>query len=446
MVIFEQVCKTYSATSDLEACVKNMTRPLNDIDITNLPRIDKLGIVGSCVAIIALVFSSLRGWAVLNLEIPTYVVYGSSSILIVALSVCGFVTRKRFKTFQLVTLRNSLLINLILGLWFLTGEFLLGGKFDASYAYLFLLPYIVFIFFRVPVSGLHIAFNVIAIVISFSVISNFIISMNAGGLEYLLDYNTKLYPDSFKAMSRSGEYLRVGGYIGNYHDAANILGMLSAYYFVKFLIDREITKLMMAIIVVVAMAFTQSTANIILAIATCLIFALYVVIRKGNFSVVILFLAVVFLIAFVVMLVPETLVFTGRVVNPDFKGMATSLSVNMLFAPYFWVGHGYAFNSEFVDTEVALLKAILQLGLAQAAILYWILIYPIYIFVKNKSHSLTPLPYLAAIFFGFFSLLHYGSLFRSTNIVLFYAMYTLALSVYNSDFNGHVQKAEQNSV
>jgi hypothetical protein len=47
--------------------------------------------------------------------------------------------------------------------------------------------------------------------------------------------------------------------------------------------------------------------------------------------------------------------------------------------------------------------------------------------MRNKSRDLFALPYLAAVVFGFISLVHYGSLFRSTNIAVFYAMYALAM-------------------
>lgn len=395
--------------------------------VNSQSRPHKLGTLASYFVVFVLAFMSLRGWVVLNLNVPTEVVYGFSSMLIIALAMYGFNCRFRIKDNNLTFLRNLLIVNLLMGIYYAIGTKLLGGAIDVSILYLYLLPYIVFLFLRISAKKLHMGLFLIFVGISFSIIDNFRISLTgADGLEYLEEYNAKLRPLVFEAMSRTGNYFRVGGYTGSYHDSANILGMLGSYYYVKSIIDRSWLTIFIAMIALVAMTFTQSATNIVFALFTCFMFTIYIAVKKPTVGTSILLSAIAVMVVFIASTFPEVLVFTDRVgADGDWEGMGNKLSIDVLFTPYFWVGYGYTAGSEYMKTEIGFLKGILELGLAPACLLYWILIYPAYIFVKNKSQPIAALPYLAAIVFGFLSLAHYGSLFRSTNIAIFYAMYAL---------------------
>lgn len=390
-------------------------------------RLHKLGVLASYFVVFVLAFTSLRGWAVLNLNVPPEIVYGFSSILLISLAIYGFNCRLRIKDSNLTSLRNLLIVNLLMGIYYIAGTKFLGGEIDISVLYLYVLPYILFLFLRISAKKLHVGLFLIFVGISFSVIDNFRIALTgADGLGYLEAYNTKLRPLVFGAMSRTGDYLRVGGYTGSYHDSANILGMLGSYYYVKSLTDKNWLAIMIAMIALLAMTFTQSAANIILTFFTCLMFTIYLAVKKPTLGMGILLLAITFMVAFIGATFPEVLVFTGRIgAASDWEGMGNKLSLEVLLTPYFWLGYGYAAGSEFINTEIGFLKGILQLGLVPACLLYWILLYPAYVFLRSKSRSIAPLPYLAAIVFGFLSLAHYGSLFRVTNIAIFYAMYAL---------------------
>ena len=105
--------------------------------------------------------------------------------------------------------------------------------------------------------------------------------------------------------------------------------------------------------------------------------------------------------------------------------MANGLSLDMFRSLYFWIGHGYSFNSEYIISEVAFIKSLHQFGLATSLILFTLLFYPIWFYFRNPRILLTSIPYLAPIVFGFISLLHYGSLFKITNIAIFYLFYAL---------------------
>ena len=387
----------------------------------------KLGALASYFVIFVLAFTSLRGWVILNLKVSPEIVYGFSSMLIIALAMYGFNCRFRIRDRNLTLLRNLLPVNLFFGIYYIISAKLLGGSIDVTVFYLYFLPYILFLFLRISAEKLHVGLFLIFIGISFSVIDNFIISLTgADGLAYMEEYNTKLRPLVFDAMSRTGAYLRVGGYTASYHDSANILGMLGSYYYVKSIIDKSWLKIIIAIIALGAMTLTQSAANIILALLTCLMFSMYIVVKKPTVGIGIWLLTIAFIVTFIASKFPEMLVFSNRVgADGDWDNMNKNITLEIFLSPHFWIGHGYIAVSEDVGTESAFLGGILQVGIVSACLLYWVLIYPAYVFFASKSRSFAPLPYLAAIVFGFLSLAHYGSLFRVTNIAIFYAMYAL---------------------
>ena len=395
--------------------------------IKNQFPIPRLGGFFSWFVIFVFVFTSLRGWVVLNLNMPTELVYGFSSMLIIVLAVYGFNCRLRIKYVHLTSLRNLLLINGLMGIYYVLGTKLLGGTVDVSILYIYLLPYIVFLFIRVPIDKLHTGLFLIFIGISFSVIDNFRISLSgADGLLYLEDYNVKLRPLIFEAMSRTRDYLRVGGYTGSYHDSANILGMLGSFYYINSILNRSMVHIIIAIVAFVAMAITQSAANIVIALFTSFIFTIYIAAKKPTIRLWLLLLVIMVIVILIISIFPDILVFTDRLgAEGDWEGMGNKLGLEVLITPSFWVGFGYSTGSEFIRTEIGFLKGILEQGIIPACLLFWILIYPAYIFLRKKSQSFKSLPYLAAIIFGFLSLAHYGSLFRVTNIAIFYAMYAL---------------------
>jgi len=386
--------------------------------------VNRLGKIGTWFVIFAIVFASLRGWVILNLNMPPDFVYGFSSLLLSILAMYGFSCRLRIKDRYLISLRNLLLINLLFGFYYLISHKLLGGSFDLSLIYLYLLPYIVFLFLRISVDKIHIAFYLIFLGISFSVLDNFMYSYTLqNSISYLEDYNLKLRPLTFEGLSRTGRYIRVGGYTSSYHDSANILGILGSYYYAHSIIHKNMLSLIIFIISFLAMTFTQSAANIVIALFTCSIITFYITIKKPKTGNYIMLLAITLSITFA-LAIPEFLIFSERIgPHGDWGNMIRNISYKLLFFPQFWIGHDSIIGS--ISTEVAFLNLILEQGVFSACLLFWILIYPAYIFLRSKSESLQSLPYLAAVIFGFLSLAHYGSLFRITSIALFYAMYAL---------------------
>ena len=379
-----------------------------------------------------LVFFSVRGWIVLNTNIPAQYVYYFASILITIISIIGFRNRILFKIPDLIILRNMMLINLLLGIINVLVDIIIWQQFFLTVVFIFIVPYIIFIFFRIQPKILYFSFIIIALFISYSVTYEFGLALSGNeAVQKIIDNNTKLRPELTDwGLSTTDIYIRVGGYTGSYHDSAHILGMLSTFFYVRYLIKKNLLDLLFFIITIIPMTFTQSASNIIIAITTFLLFTIYIAFIKKNIKTLFTLLLLFVFITLVVINNPETTIFATRAgKDGDWSGMANALSYKMILSPLFFFGHSTALASEFIETEVAHLKYIIDLGLFHALLLYSILIYPLYLFLKLKNKCDEALPYLASVFFGFFSLIHYASLFRSTSIGLFYAFYSIALFI-----------------
>jgi hypothetical protein len=386
----------------------------------------------SFVVLIILVLGSVRGMVVLALGVHSQTIYNLTASLIIILSLYGYHKRQVFDNPRLKCLKNLFYINLFLGLAYAALECLLGSGFESSVVYLFLLPFSLFLFMLVPTPYLKMAITVITVLIAYSVLDNFVESLQgAEGYHNLIDYNEKLRPDTFEALSRTGKYFRASGYTGNYHDSANILGMTGVYFFTSYLITGKWLNLGLSLLAISSILLTQSATNILVLIATCLVVSAYVLVCRWNSKTLFLLLTIIALIAFIFTNYADyLLIFTERIdSDADWDGMTRHLNLSAFFKamPFFIAGHASAFGSQIVEVESALLKGVFQLGIVHASIFYLILIYPIVLFLKNRTSCFAALPAVAAIFFGFMSLLHYGSLFRVTSIALFYAIYAICL-------------------
>jgi len=388
-------------------------------------------------ALIAL--ASIRGIIVLNTALSPSTVYQSTAACLIMLSVYGFVVRKQTRHAGLRPLKRLLQLNLLLGIVNIVIELMLGQRIDPSVLYVYMAPYAIFILMRVPVRYLYSTIAVVAVAISYSVADNFVQLLSGPeGLERVSDYNARLRPDVFQALSRTGDFYRTGGYTGSYHDSANILGMVVCFLFIRFLQEKKILDLVLFLVSVVCMTLTQSAANILVAIFVLTIFSVYALVRSRRATTLAyLFVGVAALGAAAAKLGSAMGIFTARVGGEgDWGGILISLDANTLLAatPYVIIGHAGAFGSRIQLTEIGLLKELFQIGIIHAVILYWMSLYPVFYFWKSRARPLVALPAAAAVSFGFLSLIHYGSLHRVTNVFLFYAFYAMCLvAVLNSE-------------
>lgn len=371
-------------------------------------------------------FFSLRGWFVLNLNIQPTIIYPLSSMIMLALIFYSFYNVHIFKDETLFSLKKLFLINIFFGVYFIFSEIFLGAI-NISLIYVFFAPYLFFLFIRIPTIRSHLIIFIIAIGISFSILHNYYNVLYGSGYDYIRQYNMILRPELGEFnVSRSGDFIRVGGYTGSYHDSAQILGMMTSFFYTHFLINKIKKYLFMSLITAVCLLMTLSAANILITIFCCILATIYILFKQRSLGIYIFITILIISIYIIFPLFPILTGFVDRVgTQGDYEGMTNALSLDMLGSIYFWLGHGYAFESEFLITEVALIKAIHQFGIIISLILYSLLLYPLWFYIRNPNILFINLSYLTPILFGFMSLLHYGSLFKITNIGIFYLFYAL---------------------
>lgn len=391
----------------------------------------RVNTLGAWLIALTIIIFSTRGVIVLNSPLSANTVYITTSIIALILAAYGFIISKEYKNDGLILLRNLLIINGLLTVINVAIDFLLGVPFDPSTLYYSLGPYIVFLLLRVPTFYLKVGIGVIAIAISYSVCDNFYYTVQGeAGIQKIFEYNLKLRPEVFKGFSRNGEFIRVGGYTGSYHDSANILGMTGVFFFVRFLLKKKLFDFILSGGVLFSLLLTQSATNIIVAILTIFLFGGYILLRSRGLKIYLYLLLVFASVIVLNELFPVIMtIFVRRVgLEGDWEGMANQLDVDFLSSLFLLVGHGTGFGSARIETEIGLLKGVLQWGIVHAVVVYWILLYPVFRYVKIRSICFDALPSVAAISFGFMSLLHYSSLFRVTNIFLFFSFYAISLN------------------
>jgi hypothetical protein len=400
---------------------------------------EKTDLFWSLLVGLLLVLASVRGALVIHFNLPPIIVYRSCALLLIILAIYGHIIKCRYKNQDLIILRNFMKLNILLGLVNVVVDKIIGMPSSVALLYLYLAPYIVFLFMRVPTNYLNVAIVIITLAISVSVTDNFIDTLSGqSGIQKVFDYNSKLRPDVFRALSRTGEFIRPAGYTGSYHDSANILGMAVCFFLIKFFVNKKIHDLGIFIVALLSLTLTQSAANIIISLATLLIFCIYLLAKNITVSTYFYsMIAMMFVIILIISLGDVMGIFTQRFgAGADWAGMLAHLDLDSFISaiPYFIVGHATAFGSNMIHTEIGMLGTALELGIVHVAILYGILLFPFYLFLKSKNFCIEALPSLAAITFGFLSLLHYGSLLRVTSVFLFYAFYTICLiNIYKMD-------------
>jgi hypothetical protein len=379
-----------------------------------------------------LIVSSIRGWIVLHSEAPAQMVYKLSAILL--LGMCGYGCLKSGgpRNYNLNQLKKLLHLNLCFGLINFAIDGLVGGLFELSPIYLYLAPYSIFIFSKMRNSHLYFSFAIVGLAIGYSVVDNFFETLRGPeGLENVLKYNTKLRPDTFDGLGRTGEFFRPGGFTGDPHDSANILALIGSLFFVRYMVKGKWHDLVLSVLSLFSVTLTQSAVNIVLMILTWGIFSIIILSHQRRVRTLIYLLATAASLSGVMVYFGDFMsIFTNRIgADGDHAGMMVRLDLDSLLhaVPHFLFGHARAFQSDMVYTELAFIKIAIELGFVHTLIFFFLLIFPLVKFLKLKDFSYEALPGLAGVFFGFISLLHYASIFRSTNVLLFYGMYSMSL-------------------
>lgn len=411
-----------------------MTKTFNNNEKLGLWCGARLNSVWSWSVAFIVAMGSIRGMLVINLDAPVAIVNMLSAGALLILAIYGWIKSGWYKHPELTWLKNLLKLNMLLGIVNEVVDRFLGIPFEPSVLYLYLAPYIIFLFLRVPSYYFNVVIIVVTIAISGSVMGNFIESLKGPeGWENALEYNLKLKSeDDTMGRSRTGQFFRASGYTGNPHDSANILGMVVSFFFIRFLLKKKVPDLGLFLFASLSLAMTQSATNILSVLLTLIIFTAYIMIRSRKMSTyVYIFFGMVGIAVLITTFSEVMFIFMARIGDGgDWEGMTQQFGTDSMFSasPFILFGHATGFGSEIIQTEISHLKILFQLGIIHSFIIFWIMLYPVFRFVKNRASCIEALPSAAAIFFGFISLLHYGLLFRVTSVFLFYLFFALCLN------------------
>jgi len=309
-----------------------------------------------------------------------------------------------------------------------------------------LFPFALYAFFIVPEKKLLSVFKIITIIVAGFVLFDFI-SLNTelipNGKDLTFARYTLLRSD-FEGVGRTGLFLRPNGILGAGklpHDSANLLAMFSVYWlalsFRKY--KNNYSAPLLAIFSIVSLLLSQSASNIVAGLLG-LLFVLFTYKRSvfSMKSMIKLFLIILSFFSWIYTKYSEELsmlwVWSDRVsiARGDWAGM-TYYGQSDVFSNIFSFLFGYGQTLKISEVgyfaEQGLIKIIFEYGILHASIYFLFLLAPVIIYVFNKANlnKIDIFPYVIAVFVGFLSLWHYGSVLRTTNIFVFFAMYGQAI-------------------
>jgi hypothetical protein len=377
-----------------------------------------------------------------SLALPTY---HFSYFLGICLASYGFF-KIVYSSSPLITkpVRYLLILNLILTLYWLLPLliFIPSTNLLVGLAYKCWLPFAVYAFIKVPEKKLIQIFKIITLVVAGFIFLDFI-SLNTtlipNGYNLTIARYKLLRPE-FITMSRTGIFLRPNGILGEGylpHDSANLLAIFSVYWLALSFHPQKgnFIVFLLAVISIITLLLTQSASNIIAGFVG-LLFVLFTYRRnvfslKNNLKLILLFLP---LCTWIYTKYSEGLsmlwVWNNRISasSGDWEGMvhfgSSSFGAN-LFSFLFGYGQTLEISEVGGEAEQAFIKAIFEYGILHASIFHLFLFAPVIIYIINRANlnKMDIFPYVIAIFVGFLSLWHYGSILRTTNILIFFSMY-----------------------
>jgi hypothetical protein len=334
-----------------------------------------------------------------------------------------------------------------------------------------LFPFAVYALIKIPEKILTLTIGFLTLIVSAFVIREFI-ELNASpvpdsyGYRLAFERQALLRPHLFEAFSKTGDFYRPNGLFGfRPHDSGNILAILFVYWLAmlfragKYVFPAS----MVASATLIALFYTSSAANIVASLVG-VIFVLVAGQRSmgwGAYSFwrpILVFVPVLAAMSWGLSqygvapalptnappgmrngVAPEALwAWTRRLSTTygDWKGM-TNIGAGDPFGDTAAVlfGHGISLQITQIGeiAEASMLKGLVEYGIVHTFVIYALLLYPVALFFSKKYREcrLDVLPYVAAVAVGVLSLWHYGSVMRTTNIFVFFALYAQALHIFN---------------
>ena len=334
---------------------------------------------------------------------------------------------------------------MLFGLIWILGELLFGFTVEAIKAFLFyyIVPFSVLLFIPLKSEYLRRVLFVIAFIVSLSCIIEFIVlNIYPGypqGLYIMSKYLSGMVRDTGEVFfSRKGLLYCANGITFWKHDSGNILAMMFVYiggYAIHY--KKGLPIYLFVFFVFIGLLCTISIANIIASLVGMTFLLLMT--AKARFGRVIFSIIMMLVVFYYLQAEFEIFAQVAPDFDPDGSAMETLTSlgnssfshklVSILF------GHerlsGFSDLGEF--TEVALLKMLTQMGIITFSVFMFVTGFPLYLFLSsNKYLRIKMIVPAITVFTGLLTLWHYGSLYRSTSIFLFFAFSSIILKKYVS--------------
>jgi len=399
------------------------------------------------IGIFILLLSTLRSSILLLTGIaPSSTFYFSCTILIIGLIICfsspiSFLKSK--KEFSLI--KNIFLITLLSGLFWLLIEILFKGSSIGSFRnfiILFISPLSVLLFIHISYSTLKSIIYIIVSIVALSCIYEFWITnvFPAGiiGEEMKTLWIQKITPPETNiSISRMSLLIRSHGITGHYHDSGNILAIATVFiagnlFYKK---NKKVLEFLFLFFVFIALITTLSIANIVACIVGIILLNFKQ--KKGLFS----RLFLIILCGSIIFIFFQSQFDLFNIIAPQFdpegNKMQSMMSVgdSNIFENIITmlIGHEDATGISNLGyfTEASIVVLLMHLGILTFVPLLSLLCFPFYLYYKSSDETriLIWVP-VVTVFVAILSLWHYGSLFRSTSVFLFYAFYSLVIKEY----------------
>lgn len=400
--------------------------------------------------ILALFLSMLRGAIILLLGLPNSPqIFFMFTLLSLGLVIVKSNLFSRIENPKELSVYLKLfLLNLFFGvLWFIAD--ISYGSYSESIKiilFFFILPIGVLSFTTVDKEKLHKAILFFSTFVAISCIIEFVIlNIFPGGIigiEIIRIPLKMISPDSIAVeFAHIGDMYRSHGITGHYHDSGNILAMTSVYLVgTYFFANKRPILFFVALINIIGLLTTLSTANIIIGFLGMFLISFFKL--KGITSRIITtsFVFFVIFITFITFFNPEE--YRDLYLQFDLQGekmiamrnTGSSDSITKFISMLL----GHESNSGISDltewTEAGIVNILMNLGLFVFLVFIATITYPLYLYfsaTKNNKNKMW-IPFIT-ICTGLLTLLHYGSLFRSTSIFLFFAFSSMIFKIYLSN-------------
>ena len=332
-----------------------------------------------------------------------------------------------------------------------------------------IIPFVSFGFMQIPSLYLRRVLFFILFILAATTIIDFVMS-NLPKLQ-LREYREQLrlmINPSQLAPTRVGIFLRSVGITGTEHETSCLLVMLITY--VLALRDEYISRpsrIFLIYLSLIALLFTLSITNLIVGFFSMGLISLHYFKRKKYFQTGLLTLPFILFVfnfslstenyvkgddisiaqAVYVKLSPTTGDWSAML-TMDEGGKGSRLEQDGTLVCYGWQKRCSPFFNELAGlvighegatkvghfgriTEIGLIRMAWETGLTTMLAFFLVLIFPIMLYFSSDAFTKREMfPYFCAITTGIFTLLHYGALFRTTNIFIFYALYGACIRQY----------------